>query len=77
MRFGRRERDPIDRDDIPTVQLVWTLDRVKPGKKLAEAAARSDTARSLADIEYDIGRHDRPRMHKVGNDVVVRVHGLE
>jgi len=41
-------------------------------------ATRSDTARSLADIVYDLDRYERMRMRATAEDVIiVRVHGLE
>ena len=41
-------------------------------------AARSDAARSLADIVYDLNRYEHIRMLQSSDDfVVVRVHGLE
>jgi len=40
-------------------------------------ATRSDTARSLADIVYDLERYERMRMRATADEVIVRVHGLE
>ncbi len=40
-------------------------------------AMRSDAARSLSDVIYELDRYDRIRMREVNDQLVVRVHGLE
>lgn len=79
--FHYRKLAVVARD----AEILWTrFPELRRGEDLATGintegwlAMRSDTARSLADVVYDLDRYDRVRMRTVGDDVVVRVHGLE
>lgn len=80
--FFYRKRAIIARD----AELLWTrYPLLRSSEDLAAGintegwlATRSDTARSLADLIYDLDRYERMRtLSASGDSVVVRVHGLE
>lgn len=47
------------------------------GVNVEAFAARSDSARSLADVIYALEQYERMRATVTGDEAVVRVHGLE